>query len=104
MPVDNTETLAETVASRWGAAAVRSGQNVLTLEPADTAMVGDMLRWADCERVTVVPSGGGTKLGWGAPAHPPPDGVVLSTRRLTTGVDHCAGDLTAVLPAGATLA
>jgi glycolate oxidase FAD binding subunit len=45
--------------------------------------------------------GGGTKLGWGAPAHPD---VELSTAALTEVVEYDAGDLTAVLQAGVPLA
>ena len=108
MPVRDATTLAETAASHWGSAAVRVGGSsgfpgdAPVLEPADTAVLGDMLRWAGGERVGVVPCGGGTKLQWGA--SPTPPDIVLSTARLATGIDHCAGDLTAVLPAGATLA
>ncbi len=50
---------------------------------------------------SVRPRGGGTKWNWGA-AVPEPD-VVLSTAAFT-GVEHNAGDLTAVLGAGVPLA
>jgi glycolate dehydrogenase FAD-binding subunit len=46
--------------------------------------------------------GGGTKLGWGAV--PPEPQVELSTAGLNRIVEHNAGDLTAVLEAGAPLA
>ena len=111
MAVRDATTLAETAARQWGAAAVRVARpagspaghaDTLVLEPSDAAVAGDMLRWAEGERVAVVPCGGGTKLRWDAsPTHLD---AVLSTARLTTGIEHCAGDLTAVLPAGATLA
>jgi glycolate oxidase FAD binding subunit len=98
MPARETTSLAETAASHWSGAAVRAEADTVVLEPADAAMAGDMLRWADSERIAVVPRGGGTKLHTNIHAS-----VILSTARLTTGIDHCAGDLTAVLPAGATL-
>ncbi len=46
--------------------------------------------------------GGGTKLGWGRPLADPD--VELSTARLDRIVEHNAGDLTAVLQAGVSLA
>jgi glycolate oxidase FAD binding subunit len=98
MSVRETASLAETAARHWPVASVRAEADTVVFEPVDAAMAGDMLRWADTERVAVVPRGGGTKL------HHVENGVLLSTARLTTGIDHCAGDLTAVLPAGATLA
>jgi glycolate oxidase FAD binding subunit len=45
--------------------------------------------------------GGGTKLGWGPPAHPD---VELSTASLDQIVEHNAGDLTAILQAGVRVA
>jgi glycolate oxidase FAD binding subunit len=91
----------------WGADAARfataadaiDGQSpLLVLEPADARMLAAMLRWADSSRLAVVPRGAGTKLAWGA--LPTRFDAVLSTNRLTTEVDHVAGDLTATLPAG----
>ncbi len=98
MPARETTSLAESAASHWSGASVRAEADTIVLEPVDAAVAGDMLRWADSERIAVVPRGGGTKL------QDRSNGVLLSTARLTTGIDHCAGDLTAVLPAGATLA
>ena len=49
-------------------------------------------------------SGGGTKLGWAAPAGSRSPGVMLSTRRLDRVIEHNAGDLTAVVEAGLPLA
>jgi glycolate oxidase FAD binding subunit len=101
MPVRDTSSLAETAAGHWTGPAVRAEAGIVVLEPADAAMAGDMLRWADSERIAIVPRGGGTKLPGVTNINA---SVILSTARLTTGLDHCAGDLTAVLPAGATLA
>jgi glycolate oxidase FAD binding subunit len=47
--------------------------------------------------------GGGTKLGWGRPAHAEPD-MELCTAGLDRVIEHNAGDLTAVLQAGVPLA
>jgi glycolate oxidase FAD binding subunit len=74
---------------------------LVVLEPGDARATAAMLRWADAEGVAVVPAGGGTKLTWGAA--PTRAEVVLSTARLAGPIDHCAGDLTGTLPAGASL-
>jgi glycolate oxidase FAD binding subunit len=113
MPGRDTATLAHAAAGHFGSAAVRladfPGHNshrdnraeTLVLEPDQASIVGDMLRWADDERLAIVPSGSGTKLTWGASASKPD--AVLSTARLSTPIEHCAGDLTATLPAGVSL-
>jgi glycolate oxidase FAD binding subunit len=74
----------------------------MVLEPDGPAMLGAMLRWANNERLAVVPRGSGTKLTWGA--LPTRFDVLLSTTRLVTGLEHNAGDLTATIPAGMRLA
>jgi glycolate oxidase FAD binding subunit len=60
-----------------------------------------MLKQADAEGLAVEVRGGGTKAAWGTPTARA--GVVLSTTHLAGAVDHVAGDLTATVPAGATL-
>src|SRR5712692_10442888 len=72
------------------------------LEPSNAATLAEMLGWANAQRLAVVPRGAGTKLQWGAA--PLRVDVVLSTAGLNAPVDHCAGDLTATVPAGASLA
>ena len=105
------EATAHTATSLWGTEgvhlagngdAVDGHQPMLVLEPGDAATAASMLHWADTERLTVIPRGAGTKLTWGS--SPSSADLVLSTVRLVAGVDHCAGDLTAMLPAGASLA
>ena len=70
--------------------------------PASPAEAADVLRRAAGEGLAIGVRGGGTKLGWGAPAENPD--VVVSTGRLDRIVEHNAGDLTAVLEAGVRLA
>jgi len=60
------------------------------------------LAWVTRERLATVVRGRGTKLGWGRP--PSRVDVVLSTTRLSGGVVHRHGDLTATVQAGVTLA
>jgi len=104
-------TIARTAASLWGthgvhlagpADAVDGRSPLVVLEPEDAGTAARMLRWADTEGLTVVPRGAGTKQVWGS-ASTGAD-LVLSTGRLSAAIDHCAGDLTATLPAGASLA
>jgi glycolate oxidase FAD binding subunit len=111
MASHDVEATARTATSLWGtesvhvarsADAVDGHQPIVVLEPGDAATAASMLHWADTERLTVVPRGAGTKLTWGS--SPSSADLVLSTVRLVAGVDHCAGDLTAILPAGASLA
>jgi len=52
----------------------------VVLEPADVQILGEMLRWANQERLSVVVRGAGTKLGWGNP--PVRVDAVLSTLKL----------------------
>src|SRR5690349_14532512 len=89
-------------------------------EPTDAAGVAAVLQSAAADRLSVTVRGGGTKSptqGLGAESSLTsgllsglPDGlalapgeIVLSTMRLTGGVDHVAGDLVATAPAGVTL-
>jgi glycolate oxidase FAD binding subunit len=74
----------------------------VVLEPPDASALASMLQTANANGQTVLPRGSGTKLMWG-PVSTPID-AVLSTRRLATPIDHRPGDLTATIPAGATLA
>ena len=105
------DSLKRAAADLWGEDAVRpaSGRDEIdgcpplaVLEPSNAATLAEMLGWANAQRMAVVPRGGGTKLQWGAP--PVRVDLVLSTARLNAPVDHCAGDLTATVPAGASLA
>jgi glycolate oxidase FAD binding subunit len=105
------ESIAHTAVARFGADAARaavsadavSGKSpAFVLEPPDASMLGEMLQWANAERLSLTVRGAATKLTWGrAPARL--DGV-LSTARLIAPVEHTAGDLVASLPAGARLA
>jgi len=111
MAPHDIEAAARNATSLWGpegaqlagnADAVDGQQPKVVLAPGDGATAASMLQWADTARLTVIPRGAGTKLAWGSP--PSSADLVLSTVRLIAGVDHCAGDLTAILPAGASLA
>jgi glycolate oxidase FAD binding subunit len=106
------ETIAyQTAASLVGSDAVRPGTAAdaiegvvpgIIAEPASAEAVGAILEWASREKLSVLPRGSGTKLGWGPP--PPAIDVVISTARLNAVVAHRHGDLTATIQAGAKLA
>jgi len=68
------------------------------VEPRDAAGVAAALQSAAAQNLAVIVRGGGTKSAERSSA-----AVLLSTTRLTEGIDHVAGDLVATVPAGATL-
>jgi glycolate oxidase FAD binding subunit len=72
------------------------------LEPSSAAAAGEILAQATASRTTIAVRGAGTKQSWSGSALVPD--ACLCTRRLSTPVQHFAGDLVATLPAGATLA
>jgi glycolate oxidase FAD binding subunit len=111
MASPSLDTAAQTARARWGQSAVRVGGlqddvdgslPALVFEPPDVPTLAEMLGWANTERLTVVPRGGGSTLGWGAA--PGRVDVALSTACLRAPIDHCPGDLTATVAAGASLA
>jgi glycolate oxidase FAD binding subunit len=70
--------------------------------PGSKEEIAAVLALAGEEGLPVLPSGGGTKLGIGAP--PGRLGLVLGLRRLQRLVEHEPGDLTATAEAGMTVA
>jgi glycolate oxidase FAD binding subunit len=68
-----------------------------TVEPVDAAGVAAALLAASGDGLSIAVSGAGTKLS------APRADVVISTTRMTTRVDHVAGDLVATVPAGMSL-
>ena len=73
----------------------------IVVEPASAEAVGSLLAWASREKLSVLPRGSGTKLGWGPP--PRTIDVLILTARLNGVVAHRHGDLTATIQAGAAL-
>jgi glycolate oxidase FAD binding subunit len=60
-----------------------------------------VLRVANERELSVIPRGGGTKIGWGNA--PRSADVVLSTERLNRLLEHAHGDMTATVEAGMTV-
>ena len=67
--------------------------------PASTAEAAAVLRVAAEHELAVVPRGGGSRLGWGAP--PSRCDVLVDMSRMDAVLEHAAGDLVARLQAGA---
>ena len=84
-----------------GPAHVTVGHTTRHVAPATTAELSEVLRACNADRLTVVPTGGGTKLGWGNPVSAD---VLLSTARLSGVREHAWADLTATVGAGTTWA
>ena len=100
-----------TVTAQWGTDQSRTATTAdaidglvpaVVLEPRDLSALCEMLRWANAEKLSIVPRGGGTKLCWGS--KPTRLDAVLSTALLPAPVEHCAGDLTVSMAASARLA
>ena len=70
--------------------------------PGDRRQVGEVMRWAADNRVTIFPRGGGVMLGLGNP--PGRVGLVLDLSRLNRVIDYQPGDMTVSVEAGVTLA
>ena len=66
--------------------------------PSDRRQVGEVMRWAADNRVTVFPRGGGVMLGLGNP--PERVGLVLDLSRLNRVIDYQPGDMTVSVEAG----
>src|SRR2546425_8900735 len=81
--------------------AVDGVQAQMVIEPASADELARALRAANAAGLSVIPRGGGTKLGWGNP--PRRAGLILSTARLDRVLEHPWGDMTATVPAGCTV-
>ena len=104
-----TATIEEHLRSIVGAAhfrpasdvdAVRGRQPKFFVEPGSEKELAAVLRASNEMGLSVIPRGGGTKLGWGNP--PARADVVLSTTRLNRIVEHVWSDLTVTVEAGCT--
>ena len=97
------KALAEACADvRDGAAADAIGEGVVpafVALPASTGEAAAVLRVAAEHELAVVPRGGGSRLGWGAP--PSRCDVLVDMSRMDAVLEHAAGDLVARLQAGA---
>ena len=70
-------------------------------EPENERQLAAVLALANNIGVSVIPRGGGTKMGWGNP--PKRADLILSTARLNRIIEHAWADLTVTVEAGCTL-
>ncbi len=73
----------------------------LVVEPATEKELASVLRLANDAGLSVIPRGGGTKLGWGNP--PARADLILSTCRLNKIIEQAWADLTVSVEAGCTI-
>jgi glycolate oxidase FAD binding subunit len=86
------------------------GARPIVITPANAAEISTHLRSAHANGIRVIPTGHARvdrdPLG-GGPEPVSPDSkrgdILMSLERLTSPIDHCAGDLTATVPAGTRL-
>ena len=77
-------------------------QPAKVIAPANAQEVAAVLRCCSAASLTIIPRGGGTKLGWGN--RPQKADAILSTERLNKVIEHAWGDMTATVEAGCTIA
>ena len=95
----NTTQLADHLTTITGPQYVRQHEETITISPANTQQVSEILRFANENGLTVTPIGGGTKQSWGNPPKP----TSTSTSPASTDViEHPWQDLTCTVQAGCT--
>ena len=97
----NSQTITAALAAITGAEHVRTVAGATAVAPANDGEVAAILRFAQENRLAVVPWGGGTKQGWGYPVAAT---LVLETYRLHTIREHTWQDMTCTVEAGCTWA
>lgn len=80
-----------------GAQFVNASGKMICAAPADVSQIAEVLRVAKAEKLAVVPSGTGTKLGWGNPVE---TDIQLSLRRVCSVKSHSWQDMTCTVEAG----
>ncbi|MFN8535237.1 MAG: FAD-binding oxidoreductase [Dehalococcoidia bacterium] len=72
------------------------------IEPGTVEELSEVLAWANDGGLAIWPRGGGARMRWGCTPDRP--GLVLSTGRLASIVEHAWADLTVTVEAGVSLA
>jgi glycolate oxidase FAD binding subunit len=91
--------IAAQLATITGAEHVSSSEDTITVSPANTQQVSEVLRYANENGITVTPAGGATKQSWGNPTK---TDVRLELTRLDRVLEHPWQDLTCTVQAGCT--
>ncbi|MDE3187368.1 MAG: FAD-binding oxidoreductase [Acidobacteriota bacterium] len=85
------------LASIVGQEHVRLHGDTIVASPADTQQIAEILRFADANRLAVMPIGSGSKQSWGNPVEPD---VQLNMTRLDALHEHAWQDMTCTVQAG----
>jgi len=104
MTISSALTLEEGLASLAaivGPADTQLAGDAIRVAPGSAEQVADVLRFANEHGLSVVPTGGGTKLAWGNPVAPE---IFLSLARMNAVREHAWQDLTCTVEAGCTWA
>ena len=91
--------LTEALAHITGSDHVRVSGDIVTVSPANTQQVSEVLRYATQNGLTVTPTGGNTKQSW---ANPVAANIRLDLARLNRVLEHPWQDLTCTVQAGCT--
>jgi glycolate oxidase FAD binding subunit len=76
--------------------AIVRGETVVAV-PANVRQVAEVMRFANANGLTVMPTGSGSKLGWGNPVAPD---IVLNMNRICQLREHAWQDMTCTVEAG----
>jgi glycolate oxidase FAD binding subunit len=80
-------------------AVLEGAQQTIRAAPATAEQIAEVLRFANANCLIVMPTGGGTKLGWGNTVVPD---IELSMKRLSGVREHAWQDMTCTVQAGCT--
>jgi glycolate oxidase FAD binding subunit len=102
MTISSALTLEEALAQLGvivGPADTQIDGDAIRVAPGSAEQIAEVLRFANEYGLSVVPTGGGTKLGWGNPVAPE---IFLSLARMNAVREHAWQDLTCTVEAGCT--
>ena len=80
-----TTNIVEALTAVIGPDHVRQQEDIITVSPANTQQVSEVLRYANENELTVTPIGGGTKQSWGNPTK---TNIHLDLTRLNRVIEH----------------
>jgi glycolate oxidase FAD binding subunit len=95
----NTQDMTAPLAAITGAEHLRSLGSAIAVAPANSEEIAAILRFAQENRLSVVPYGGGSKQGWGYAVQP---ALLLEMHRLNVLREHTWQDMTCTVDAGCT--
>jgi glycolate oxidase FAD binding subunit len=98
-PSTNTQAMTAALEAITGVQHVGLKGGAITVAPSNTDEVAAVLRFAQENRLTVAPYGGGTKQGWGYRVEP---ALLLEIHRLNLLREHTWQDMTCTVEAGCT--